>query len=190
MSKLFQKSLLTSPAVGGAALAISGAALAAETPELIEPATESFDLTESLEISQPAVSNVAVASVGRVSEPEANLAMASHSSSEDVLTQISAYDNDAAQLAQVTLRYLRTQGHTRCVLGLHDVLDEPIVVHWDWSRSANEKTIRDYYDAVWIYRNATGYKTVDEYGFSHDIAAKIRYIGYLDQPSGTGSVWI
>ena len=89
--------------MGSAALAISGAVLAAETPELVETATESFDLTESLEISQPAVSDVAVTSVGRVSEPEANLAKASHSSSEDVLAQISAYhDVVAASVGQVS----------------------------------------------------------------------------------------
>ena len=88
-----------------------------------------------------------------------------------------------------TLKYLHTQAHTRCILAIHDVLDESTAIQQDWSHSANEEAIRDYYDAVWIYRDATGYKTIDKYGFSLDIAAKIRYVGYLDQQAGTGSVW-
>ena len=82
-----------------------------------------------------------------------------------------------------TLEYLRRQGHTRCILGLRDVLDEPTVVQQDWSRSANEDAIRDYYDAVWIYGDPNVYNTAHEYQFSHDVGAKMRYTGYLDQRS-------
>ena len=82
-----------------------------------------------------------------------------------------------------TLKYLRMQGQTRCILGLRDVLDEPAAVQRDWSRSANEDAIRDYYDAVWIYGDPTVYNTAHEYRFSHDVSAKIRYTGYLDQRS-------
>ena len=87
----------------------------------------------------------------------------------------------AARELELTLKCLRTRGHTRCVLGLHDGLDEPAAVQRDWSRSANEEVIRDYYDAVWIYRNATGYNTADECGFLPEITAKIHYTNYLDQ---------
>ncbi len=80
-----------------------------------------------------------------------------------------------------TLKFLRTQGRTRCILGLHDALDAPVAPQCDWNRSANEETIRNYYDAVWIYGDPTN--TAYAYRFSHDIAAKIRYTGYLDRRS-------
>ena len=82
-----------------------------------------------------------------------------------------------------TLKFLRKQGHTRCVLGLRDVLDEPAAVQRDWNRFANEDAIRDYYNAVWIYGDPIVYDIAHEYRFCPDVAAKIRYTGYLDQRS-------
>ncbi|PSB67925.1 glycosyltransferase [filamentous cyanobacterium CCP1] len=80
-----------------------------------------------------------------------------------------------------TLKQLRTQGKTRCVLGLRDVLDEPGVVTHEWRRSLNEEAIRRYYDGVWIYGDPNVFDLVNEYRFAPDIAAKVRYTGYFDQ---------
>ncbi|MGQ4648631.1 glycosyltransferase [Lyngbya aestuarii] len=80
-----------------------------------------------------------------------------------------------------TLEYLRTQGHTRCILGLRDVLDEPTAVRRDWERAAHEDAIRNYYDAVWVYGDPRVYDLAREYNFAHDVVAKFRYTGYLDQ---------
>lgn len=80
-----------------------------------------------------------------------------------------------------TLEYLRSQGHTRCILGLRDVLDEPAAVRRDWERAGNEDAIRSYYDAVWVYGDPRIYDLAREYNFAHDIIAKIHYTGYLDQ---------
>src|SRR5262245_30450944 len=43
-----------------------------------------------------------------------------------------------------TLEGLRAGGHTRCVLGLRDVLEDPARVRQDWADAANEDAIRDY----------------------------------------------
>jgi predicted glycosyltransferase len=80
-----------------------------------------------------------------------------------------------------TLEDLRWNGRTRCVLGLRDVLDEPAAVERDWTRAENEQAIRDFYDAIWVYGDRNVYDLVDEYHFPADIAAKVRYTGYLDQ---------
>ncbi|TMA52486.1 MAG: glycosyltransferase, partial [Deltaproteobacteria bacterium] len=80
-----------------------------------------------------------------------------------------------------TLAYLRTRGRTRCVLGMREVLDDPIAVHREWSQAANEDAIRKYYDRVWVYGDPAVYDPVREYHFSPDVAAKVRYTGYLDQ---------
>jgi predicted glycosyltransferase len=80
-----------------------------------------------------------------------------------------------------TLKYLHKHKHTHCVLGLRDVLDDPAIVRHEWGRAENEDAIRQYYDAVWVYGDPTVYDPVREYRFSPDVAAKVRYVGYLDQ---------
>lgn len=87
----------------------------------------------------------------------------------------------AVKELDATLEYLAEQGHTRCILGLRDVLDEPAAVRRDWSRAANEEAIRRYYDAVWVYGDPNVYDLRQEYGFAPDVLAKIRHTGYLDQ---------
>jgi predicted glycosyltransferase len=80
-----------------------------------------------------------------------------------------------------TLKELRARGHTRCVLGLRDVLDDPEVVGREWNRAANEAAIHDYYAAIWVYGDPAVYDPVREYRWPSAIAAKVRYTGYLDQ---------
>ncbi len=81
----------------------------------------------------------------------------------------------------LTLKQIRAAGHTRCILGLRDVLDEPWSVHRDWLRWKNEEAIRDHYDAIWVYGDPAIYNMIDEYRFPPGIASKIRFCGYLDQ---------
>jgi predicted glycosyltransferase len=79
------------------------------------------------------------------------------------------------------LESLRAQGHTRLVLGLRDVLDDPVTLQGEWARAQNQDAVRRYYDAVWVYGDPAVYDAVREYAFASDVAAKVRYTGYLDQ---------
>jgi predicted glycosyltransferase len=79
-----------------------------------------------------------------------------------------------------SLEDLRAYGRTRCVLGLRDILEDPVNVRREWRRAANEAAIRDYYDAVWIYGDPAVYDPVLEYRFGPDVASRVRYTGYLD----------
>lgn len=79
------------------------------------------------------------------------------------------------------LESLRSEGRTRMVLGLRDVLDDPATVAREWRKSASEKAIHDYYDAIWVYGDPAVYDPIREYGFSHEVAAKVRFTGYPDQ---------
>jgi predicted glycosyltransferase len=79
------------------------------------------------------------------------------------------------------LESLRARGRTRLVLGLRDVLDEPATLQGEWARAQNQDAVRSYYDAVWVYGDPAVYDPVHEYGFAPDVAAKVRYTGYLDQ---------
>lgn len=78
-----------------------------------------------------------------------------------------------------TLDSLRRRGHTRYVLGLRDVIDDPVAVQTEWSLYNNHEAIRSYYDAVWVYGDPSVYNLVQEYQFPNDIAAMTRYTGYL-----------
>jgi predicted glycosyltransferase len=80
-----------------------------------------------------------------------------------------------------TLKRLSRRGHTRCVLGLRDVLDDPVSVEREWSNAANLDAIRDYYTAIWVYGDPAVYDSVREYRFPPDVAVKVRYTGYLDR---------
>ena len=79
------------------------------------------------------------------------------------------------------LALLSARGQTRCVLGLRDVLDDPVVAHREWRLGQSDTAICNYYDAVWVYGDPTVYDPVREYGFSHETAVKVRYTGYLDR---------
>lgn len=83
-----------------------------------------------------------------------------------------------------TLMFLHTQGDTRCVLGLRDVLDCPEAVASQWKRRNNAVWIERYYDAVWVYSDPKVLDPVKEYGFSKAIAEKLSFTGYLDRLPG------
>lgn len=84
------------------------------------------------------------------------------------------------------LTHLAERGRTRCVLGLRDVLDQPSAVREEWHRRKNFETIRDFYDAVWIYGDPAVYDLASEYGFAAEIRAKSCYTGYLDPQLSSG----
>jgi predicted glycosyltransferase len=79
------------------------------------------------------------------------------------------------------LTSIRANGRTRCVLGLRDVLDEPAAVRREWREAGGGDAVAAWYDAVWVYGDPTVYDPVAEYGFGPEVAAKVRYTGYLDR---------
>lgn len=86
----------------------------------------------------------------------------------------------AAGELDTALRKLRKRGTTRCVLGLRDILDEPGAVQRQWRDQRNDRTIRKFYDAVWIYGDSALLDPREAYGFSAKTSAKVSFLGYLD----------
>ncbi len=80
-----------------------------------------------------------------------------------------------------TLRHLYEDGSSRCILGLRDIQDTNEVSHAQYL--TDEQSMRDYYDAIWIYGDANIYDRAEEYSYAADIRAKTYYTGYLDQSS-------
>jgi predicted glycosyltransferase len=84
------------------------------------------------------------------------------------------------------LEWLHANRRTRLVLGLRDVLDDPITLRGEWGRARNLDAVRFYYDAIWVYGDPTVYDPVREYGFGPDVADKVRYTGYLGRRTRVG----
>ncbi len=80
-----------------------------------------------------------------------------------------------------TLRDIRRQNQTYCVLGLRDVLDEPEQVKTEWRKAGNEEVINKFYDKIWIYGDPNVFDAVREYKMTRDIANKVSYTGYFDR---------
>jgi len=66
-------------------------------------------------------------------------------------------------------------------VGLAGCLDEPKRVQAEWHKAKNEKTIRDFYDKVWIYGDPHVYDAIQEYNMPDDMVEKISYTGYFDR---------
>jgi predicted glycosyltransferase len=80
------------------------------------------------------------------------------------------------------LKVLRTRGRTRGVLGLRDILDDPATIRREWVEGSLADAVREYYDAVWVYGDPAVYDQVREYNYPAEVAAKVRYTGYLARP--------
>ncbi len=111
--------------------------------------------------------------------------------SEMLLSIITSYQPDLLVVDNVprgvlgelegVLAKLRESSNTRVVLGMRDVLDDPCAVKREWTKLNNQSFITHNYDEVWVYGDRLLNDVVSEYDFSDDLAAKIRYTGYLDQ---------
>jgi predicted glycosyltransferase len=87
----------------------------------------------------------------------------------------------AARELTETLELLRKRGRTCCVLGLRDVLQDRETVQRTWIDSAHLETVRDYYQAIWVYADPAVYDLVHEYDIFDGLASRVRFTGYLDQ---------
>ena len=82
-----------------------------------------------------------------------------------------------------SLDWLSNHTSCRCVLGLRDILDSPEKVIADWRSSHSFAIIRKYFQSIWIYGDRKVYDSVSEYEFPSDVAARVRFTGYLDTRS-------
>jgi predicted glycosyltransferase len=81
------------------------------------------------------------------------------------------------------LRYLKSIS-CQLVLGLRDVIDDPERVRDAWARDGSYDLLQRMYDRILVYGEREVYDLPAECGFSSDIAAKTRFVGYLGRASG------
>ena len=85
------------------------------------------------------------------------------------------------------------RGHTtgrrpRVVLGLRDILDDPLTAIREWRTSGTTRAIAEYYDEVWVYGDRSVVDVVRDYDLPAQVAARIRYTGYLAEGRSEGLV--
>lgn len=83
-----------------------------------------------------------------------------------------------------TLHALRENGrHTKLVLGVRDILDEPERTRKVLAGNGSFEVIDEFYDEVWIYGSKGIFDTTKEYGFPESVVRKTFYCGYLKRPT-------
>jgi predicted glycosyltransferase len=83
------------------------------------------------------------------------------------------------------LERLVRAGRTHIVLGLREVLDEPVSAVREWQSMGSTQAITDFYNAVWVYGDQAVYDPVAEYGLPSSVAEKVSYTGYLSHGRST-----
>ncbi len=81
-----------------------------------------------------------------------------------------------------TLRMLKGSG-TLCVLGLRDIMDEPVVLAHEWERKHVLPALRDLYDDVWVYGLPQVCDPLAGVELPMSVRRKITYTGYLRRPA-------
>jgi predicted glycosyltransferase len=77
-----------------------------------------------------------------------------------------------------TLGDLRRVG-CRIVLGLRDVMDEPVALHEEWQRKGVAPALRQFYDEIWVYGLPQVFDPLAELPEIGAVADKVTFTGYL-----------
>lgn len=77
-----------------------------------------------------------------------------------------------------TLTMLKARG-TPLVLGLRDVLDEPNLLAPEWERKNVLPSLRDLYDAIWVYGQEGIHDPLSGIDLPQSVHRKVSYTGYL-----------
>ncbi len=67
----------------------------------------------------------------------------------------------------------------RIVLGLRDVLDDPVALADEWARKGHAAAIERYMDEIWIYGLPQVCNPLEGLGLPDSVLRKVRYTGYL-----------
>ena len=79
------------------------------------------------------------------------------------------------------LRLLHLAGG-RAVLGLRDVLDDPVNVSQEWGSEQSFQAMADHYERILVYGSPAVFDPVREYGIPPSLAERLLYCGYVSPP--------
>jgi predicted glycosyltransferase len=75
----------------------------------------------------------------------------------------------------------------RLVLGLRDVLDDPVTVANEWADEGIYERLADYFDLVLVYGERAVFDPLEHCPLPQAVADRIRYCGYVVGPAGCTS---
>lgn len=81
------------------------------------------------------------------------------------------------------LEMLKARGGARLVLGLRDVLDEPVALAAEWRRKQAMPSLQNLYDEIWIYGLPEIHAPLACLNAPPSVERKITYTGYLCAPA-------
>ena len=77
-----------------------------------------------------------------------------------------------------TLSMLQEAG-THLVLGVRDVMDDPLSLQPEWVRKGAHAALRDYYDEIWVYGLPQICEPLQGIDLPESVGRKLTYTGYL-----------
>ena len=77
-----------------------------------------------------------------------------------------------------TLKKLRGKG-VPTVLGLRDILDDPVLLTKEWDHRGTPRNLEDWYDELWVFGSRSMGNPLAELGVSEAGLQRIVYTGYL-----------
>ena len=89
-----------------------------------------------------------------------------------------------------TLKMLKERG-THLVLGLRDIMDDPVHLIPEWERKKAVPALRDLYDSIWVYGLPQICDPLEGIELPKSVRRKMTYTGYLHRtlPHGTPAHW-
>ncbi len=77
----------------------------------------------------------------------------------------------------------RSSPATRIVLGLRDVLDDPMRVRATWADQDVYRTLASAFDRIVVYGSEDLFDVVEAYGLSEAVSSQVTYAGYICRPA-------
>ncbi len=77
-----------------------------------------------------------------------------------------------------TLKKLRDKG-VPTVLGLRDILDDPVLLNKEWDHRGTPRNLEDWYDELWVFGSRSMGNPLAELGVSEAGLQRMVYTGYL-----------
>jgi predicted glycosyltransferase len=77
-----------------------------------------------------------------------------------------------------TLKKLRDKG-VPTVLGLRDILDDPVLLNQEWSQRGKPRDLEFWYDEIWVFGSCSMGNPLAELGISEASLKRMVYTGYL-----------
>jgi predicted glycosyltransferase len=67
----------------------------------------------------------------------------------------------------------------RAVLGLRDILDDPVIVRREWAERHYDRAIEGLYDRVLVYGQRVVFDPIEQYALPGGVSERIRFCGYV-----------